>query len=789
MMVPPALPASRGLGSPSGAHGNNPGGTNPFSPLLERHLVSRHATAYSGTVTAVLHHVASPAATGVARDTQRRPGTVPHDVYRHSAAASAAEARRTQAAPGCGRGHLRRDCRLGGGSSYMAVEGATTATGEAAGAAGQGGKGTAGAVRAAAAGHVPPGSAPVGGAGGGKTTAAGGSRGRAPAWAAPAMGGRPATSPACAAQAPGSPSRHGGRLATKHTSAADAAVLASEHAAAARAHLPPSVRRGYGGALTPQTVADWETLTEPNRRMMQAIDNVTNLVSRPPRSPVAKAARAGGGSGPGTGAGAGAGGSDDSSGSPRSGGFGLHTTARARRRYVRYSTDIFPELGLSGASAASLSYVTSSVTAAAAAAASGGSQILLPASPSSPTPSGQAGPEHGALLHGPQSHQPMPHLHHNPYANPALVQSGTHAEHGMQHEHSFTDGLPLQSDSSHSADAKPRDPHTPAHGDAVPHAHPDLDDPSHDLHTLADVHLTTSLRSGSSSSRRQAAGVSGLELQPARQARQAVTPRHGPNWVDSCQSSPDRAPLPPPPPPPVAARVAAAAATGSSGPAVASDAAPARRSTIPPRNRLSTRPLSPTAHLPMPTHLAAAGLEEALDPRQAARQAATAELDAMLERGADYESKVKAASRATKALARAPGAAGPAAGAPSSPTSPHLAMKVLQPRSSADMAVAAGGGGLEVLAAPVPAAAEMEAMRAAARVTVAAPPVSLANRISPQMTAPLPAAAPLSPGRRTPGGAPSSPERGRVPRPANYQHVQAATESGRTAHMQDVWAS
>lgn len=88
---------------------------------------------------------------------------------------------------------------------------------------------------------------------------------------------------------------------------------------------------------------------------------------------------------------------------------------------------------------------------------------------------------------------------------------------------------------------------------------------------------------------------------------------------------------------------------------------------------------------------------------------------------------VQAASRATKALARAPGAAGPAAGAPSSPTSPHLAMKVLQPRSSADMAVAAGGGGLEVLAAPVPAAAEMEAMRAAARVTVAAPPVSLVS--------------------------------------------------------------
>ncbi|GFR44540.1 hypothetical protein Agub_g5811 [Astrephomene gubernaculifera] len=76
MLLPPQLPAARGPKDPRAP---------AVSPLLERHLVSRHASAYLGTVTAVLHRVSSPAATGVPRDTQRRPGTVPHDVYQHSA--------------------------------------------------------------------------------------------------------------------------------------------------------------------------------------------------------------------------------------------------------------------------------------------------------------------------------------------------------------------------------------------------------------------------------------------------------------------------------------------------------------------------------------------------------------------------------------------------------------------------------------------------------------------------------------------------------------------------------
>ncbi|KXZ46161.1 hypothetical protein GPECTOR_46g230 [Gonium pectorale] len=99
----------------------------------------------------------------------------------------------------------------------------------------------------------------------------------------------------------GSPARKSRRskLLTP-ANATEAAALAAEAQRAARSHLPPAVRRGYNGQLTPQTVADWELIAEPNRRMMQAIDNVTNLVRGPP-SRQAGARRAGRGIGGGGG--------------------------------------------------------------------------------------------------------------------------------------------------------------------------------------------------------------------------------------------------------------------------------------------------------------------------------------------------------------------------------------------------------------------------------------------------------------------------------------------------------
>ncbi|KAG2496018.1 hypothetical protein HYH03_005940 [Edaphochlamys debaryana] len=150
---------------------------------------------------------------------------------------------------------------------------------------------------------------------------------------------------------PGSPSSPGRRKLRTPSSAAEAAVAAARADQLARSHLPPAVRRGYNGQLTPQTVSDWETITEPNRRMMQAIDNVTTLVRTTPgsrggrRTGLTASEGASGGLPSPKGAEATSVGGEDSnssSGVP----FGGNTTARARRRYIRYSTDIFPELGL-----------------------------------------------------------------------------------------------------------------------------------------------------------------------------------------------------------------------------------------------------------------------------------------------------------------------------------------------------------------------------------------------------------------------------------------------------------
>ncbi len=164
----------------------------------------------------------------------------------------------------------------------------------------------------------------------------------------------------------GSPALGKSRQGPKRRGAGTRASLAADEAAAAAAaamsYLPPAVRRAYNGPLHAQTVKDWEVLMEANRRMMQDIDIVTNLVAPPlSRGAMAKAARA-------HGANAGTAsapvmspvtpGSLHSAPWGSTGGLGFggsgvpsHASARAHRRYIRYSTDVLPELGLEPRSA------------------------------------------------------------------------------------------------------------------------------------------------------------------------------------------------------------------------------------------------------------------------------------------------------------------------------------------------------------------------------------------------------------------------------------------------------
>ncbi|GIL57905.1 hypothetical protein Vafri_13117 [Volvox africanus] len=571
ILAPPQLPAARG---------QKDSRTSTVSPLLERHLVSRHTSAYLGVVTAVLHQVSSPAATGAPRDTQRRPGTVPRDVYHHSAiappkrhvlnaatsasapvssdgiygdggdgATAAAVAASRIAAPGSPTGPLRvftnggfhfhespdvagssalyapfgvvggQSTRGGTGECYVpyldrsygshaplactvdavarraeahkaltrqrllqkqlvqqmasgrkpgpnqqnaqqqeqnyqnqasqlqtpqqpqkkaqivllqpgpnepyqlrmeggvlpvalglawdtspgvvvaaAAAAATTAAAIAARAEG---------LSAAASPYLRD-SAPslsfrdVSLSPGNRTSPASlfslsaaiapspgspqrrrGRGGSTLEWAQPqaGLGGSGRASPT---GAPGSPHRF--KLPRTPQTAAEAAVLAAEAEEVVRAHLPPAVRRGYNGHLAAQTVKDWETIAEPNRRMMQEIENATTLVrGSTSRVASAAAAAAGGGGnidsrgrqshstgltalgsasmkrhvggqevgGPdaataGGDATAARSGTATSTTDPVDDGtpFGKHTSARARRRYIRYSLDVFPELGL-----------------------------------------------------------------------------------------------------------------------------------------------------------------------------------------------------------------------------------------------------------------------------------------------------------------------------------------------------------------------------------------------------------------------------------------------------------
>ncbi|GLI63283.1 hypothetical protein VaNZ11_006189 [Volvox africanus] len=619
LLAPPQLPAARG---------QKDSRTSTVSPLLERHLVSRHTRAYLGVVTAVLHQVSSPAATGAPRDTQRRPGTVPRDVYHHSAiappkrhhvlnaatsasapvssdgiygdggdgATAAAAATSRIAAPGSptsplrdftnGGFHFHESPDVAGGSSafyapFGVVGGLSTrgGTGEcyvpyldrsygshaplactvdavarraeahkaltrqrllqkqlaqqmASGrkpgpnqqnaqqreqnyqnqpsqlqapqqpqqkkaqivllqpgpnepyqlrmeggvlpvALGLAWDTSPGVVVAAAAAAATTAAAIAARAEGLSAAASPYLRDSAPSPSlrdtALSPGNR--TSPAslvsvaaAIAPSPGSPQRRqgrgGGTLEWAHPqaglgescrasptgapgsppriklprtpqTAAEAAVLAAEAEEVVRAYLPPAVRRGYNGHLAAQTVKDWETIAEPNRRMMQEIENATTLV-RGSTSRVASAAAAA----------AGGGGNVDSRGRQshstgltalgsastkrRVGGqevagadaataggdataaksgtaanttdpaednapFGKHTSARARRRYIRYSLDVFPELGLpqqinSGqlgfvaAAKSSGPFSTAGVAAATAAAAAAPSALAASAS-------------------------------------------------------------------------------------------------------------------------------------------------------------------------------------------------------------------------------------------------------------------------------------------------------------------------------------------------------------------------------------------------------------------------
>ncbi|EFJ49928.1 hypothetical protein VOLCADRAFT_104162 [Volvox carteri f. nagariensis] len=562
------LPAARGLKDPR---------MPAVSPLLERHLVSRHTSAYLGVVTAVLHQVSSPAATGAPRDTQRRPGTVPRDVYHHSAilppkrhhlsgmatsesaatgtdgmygmySNSSTDASRVATsvrvtvdekvfgsaggggfggflegydslggpfmyAPFGGSGGSGGLPSLGGSGEYyvpyldrsygshaplactvdalarraeahkaltrqrllqqqmeqqmaaggrrrqqsqrqqqeeqqpqeqkkaqivlyqpgqnepyqLRLEGGVqpvalglawdTSPGVVAAAAAAAAT-TAAAIAARAEGlsaaaspllrdpsaspslrDIPlseagrTSSAPRGataaasGAGGGGATATAAAASSSPASPlrrrlggnATEMGQQQTGSGrASPAGAPGSPRKL--RPPRTPQSAAEAAAVAAAAEDLARSHLPPAVRRGYNGQLAAQTVKDWETIAEPNRRMMQEIENVTNLVKgRPSRRSSMLVASANGGTAasggggrqlstpsnaPGSastkrrggqdGVGAdGSGGGGEAGGASAGAPYGKHTSARSRRRYIRYSTDVFPELGLPPASSLS----------------------------------------------------------------------------------------------------------------------------------------------------------------------------------------------------------------------------------------------------------------------------------------------------------------------------------------------------------------------------------------------------------------------------------------------------
>ncbi|GIL78254.1 hypothetical protein Vretimale_7617 [Volvox reticuliferus] len=597
LLAPPQLPAARGLKDSR---------NSTVSPLLERHLVSRHTSAYLGVVTAVLHQVSSPAATGAPRDTQRRPGTVPRDVYHHSALAppkrhdvshaatsasapvsldgvygyggdGAAAASRI-AAPGSPTGphrlftnggfHFHESSDMVGSSSFYAP------FGDVGGLSTRGGTGeyyvpyldrsygshaplacTVDAVARRAEAHkaltrqrllqkqlaqqmasgrkpgpnqqnalqqeqnyqnqhsqlqalqqqqnkgqivllqsgpnepyqlrmeggvlpvalglawdTSPGVVVAAAASAATTAAAIAARAEGLSAAASPYLRDPAASPslrdfafspgnrispasrgsvvAAIAPSPISPQRRRGRgggtlewaqphaglagsgrasptgapgsppkikLPRTPQTAAEAAVLAAEAEEVVRAHLPPAVRRGYNGHLAAQTVKDWETIAEPNRRMMQEIENATSLVrGNPSRGASAAASAAGGGggidgrgrqlrntgpAGPGSastkrrvggqevaradaataGVEAAATRSNTTTTDPAGDGtpFGTHTSARARRRYIRYSLDVFPELGLpqrsnSGHHAAAAKsngpFSTAGVAAAAAAA-------------------------------------------------------------------------------------------------------------------------------------------------------------------------------------------------------------------------------------------------------------------------------------------------------------------------------------------------------------------------------------------------------------------------------------
>ncbi|GLC61049.1 hypothetical protein PLESTB_001710400 [Pleodorina starrii] len=245
------------------------------------------------------------------------------------------------------------------------------------------------------------------------------------------------------AGAPSSP-RKAVRLPRTPQSAAEAAALAAEAEAAARSHLPPAVRRGYSGQLAAQTVRDWETIAEPNRRMMQEIENATNLVRYSPSRSASMhhhqsaAAAAGGTSAAaasssasasasfargsrqpsplsgtsakrrgvgldsavnvyGTGADGGDVGGGGAGGGTGGAPFGQHTSARSRRRYVRYSLDVFPELGLPPRAGGDGPFGAAAAAAAATAAAAvgGGGWNGWPGAPGASAAAAPAGGELG----------------------------------------------------------------------------------------------------------------------------------------------------------------------------------------------------------------------------------------------------------------------------------------------------------------------------------------------------------------------------------------------------------